>query len=365
MRKQLHQITVVLVFVVALFSGMLMNVVSSDVEYSEEERRRLKRFPAPSVEDLLDGGYFESLEMYSLDQFPFRETFRTINAMTRLNLFRQADVNGLYIVDDGVYRLRYPLDESSVHHAGELFHTIYEEHFAGHDVFFSVVPDKNYFVAPQNNYPHMDYASLVGILRESLGAFEYVDIFEKLEIGDYYRTDHHWRQERVVGVADFMLESMRGSAPNRDAYEMHTHAPFRGSYYGHASMPLRPDTLTYLTNDTIERSYAFDPVNEEARDIYHKDALEGVDPYNVFLGGAQPFLELVDPEASNDEELIVFGDSYANSLVPLLLEGYSRVTLVDLRHVSPDLLDQYIDISTQDVLFMYSTSILNDSRVLD
>ena len=67
-------------------------------------------------------------------------------------------------------------------------------------------------------------------------------------------------------------------------------------------------------------------------------------------------------EASlSDRELIVFRDSYGSSLVPLLVTGYKKITLVDTRYISPKILDQYIDFADQDVLFLYSTLLINDS----
>ncbi len=365
MFARIKHLSVLIVFATALFLGMVLNLVSADQEYSEDERRRLKQFPVPSFENITDGEYFQSLEAYSLDQFPYREAFRSVNAMTRLKLFNQTDVNGLYIIEESVYRMRYPLNESSIDHAGSLISSIYADYLQGMDVHFSIVPDKNYFVAEEHGYPHMDYGALETTLQDALKNMSYIPLFDKLDIDDYYRTDHHWRQERVVDVAEYFLESLDREYPKQNPYEFHNHSPFRGSYYGHVAMPLEPDTLTYLTNDTIARSYARNPVDDTIRHVYQKSALKGVDSYDVFLGGAHPFTELIDPKSDSDEELILFGDSYANSLAPLLLEGYSKITFVDLRHVSPNILDQYIDFSDQDVLFLYSTSILNDSWMLD
>ena len=70
------------------------------------------------------------------------------------------------------------------------------------------------------------------------------------------------------------------------------------------------------------------------------------------------------PNARTDRELVVFRDSFASSLAPLLLEGYSRVTLVDIRYLSPTQLGRYLTFTDQDVLFLYSTGVLNNSSTL-
>ena len=71
-----------------------------------------------------------------------------------------------------------------------------------------------------------------------------------------------------------------------------------------------------------------------------------------------------NPAAATDRELVVFRDSFGSSLVPLLVEGYARVTLIDIRYVNSAYLGNFVDFHGQDVLFLYSTLLLNDSLAL-
>lgn len=75
-------------------------------------------------------------------------------------------------------------------------------------------------------------------------------------------------------------------------------------------------------------------------------------------------LTIENPAYNGTKELIVFRDSYGSSLIPLLVTGYSKITVVDTRYISPKLLNQYIEFKDQDVLFMYSTLIINNSTTL-
>ena len=52
------------------------------------------------------------------------------------------------------------------------------------------------------------------------------------------------------------------------------------------------------------------------------------------------------------------------SLIPLLVKDYATVTVVDTRYIASDLLGQYLQFDEQDVLFLYSTLILNSSNSL-
>ena len=59
--------------------------------------------------------------------------------------------------------------------------------------------------------------------------------------------------------------------------------------------------------------------------------------------------------------MIVFRDSFAGSLIPYLVEGYQKITLVDIRYVDSKLLGAFLKVDNQDVLYLYSTILLNNS----
>ena len=69
---------------------------------------------------------------------------------------------------------------------------------------------------------------------------------------------------------------------------------------------------------------------------------------------------LSETEAGGVMEMPVFGSSMA----PLLVSDYSKVTLVDTRYIAPKLVGNFVDFEGADVLFLYSTLILNQSAAL-
>ena len=81
--------------------------------------------------------------------------------------------------------------------------------------------------------------------------------------------------------------------------------------------------------------------------------------YDFFLSGTRALLRIDNPNASTDEELIIFRDSFGSSLSPLLVEGYKSIYIVDIRYVMPDMLGMMIDFEGKDVLMMYSALVLN------
>ena len=102
----------------------------------------------------------------------------------------------------------------------------------------------------------------------------------------------------------------------------------------------------------------------QTQPLYNLEKANGGKPYDLFLSGPQGIQIMENPKGPAGKELVIFRDSFGSSLAPLLLEGYSKITLVDLRYVFSHTLDQYVDFTDQDVLFLYSSLLLNNSLSL-
>ena len=82
----------------------------------------------------------------------------------------------------------------------------------------------------------------------------------------------------------------------------------------------------------------------------------------LFLSGANALLTIENPNAETDRELYIFRDSFGSSISPLFAEGYAKVTVIDIRYVQSAFLGNLIDFTEgSDVLFLYSTGMLNSS----
>ena len=122
--------------------------------------------------------------------------------------------------------------------------------------------------------------------------------------------------------------------------------------------------ISYLTNDTLEQCLVYDYQNGKEIPVYDMEKAAGKDPYEMFLGGPLSLVTNENPNATSGKELILFRDSFGSSIAPLLVEGYEKVTLVDIRYMQPAMLEKFITFDNQDVLFLYSTSVLNNSSTI-
>ncbi len=278
---------------------------------------------------------------------------------------KSADENGVYVVDGYAAKLNYPLDEKSVEYAAKRFDYVYEQYLKDScaNIYVSVIPDKNYFLAKQNGYPSIDYSRLTTLLTEKMDYAEYIDIYPLLELSDYYRTDTHWRQEKITDVADKIAAAM-GVELSQEYTQTTLDAPFYGVHCRQSDITIEPDQLVYLQNEQLSECRVYDAETDSYTDVYNIEAASGDDPYEIFLSGAKSLLTIENPNASTDKELVIFRDSFACSLAPLLAEGYSNITLVDIRYLSPVLLGRFVNFHGQDILFLYSTLVLNNSTII-
>lgn len=345
-----------------LLGFLVWSILKPDEAVSQSERRPLAAFPKISAARVWNGDFMSAFEDYILDQFPMREEFRSLKAVTSRYAFAKRDNNGVYLARGHLSKLEYPFWPDSVDYAVERFRYVYEQYLADKEmnVYFSVIPDKNYFLAQENGYPFLDYEALFAQMEEGMDFAEYIDITPLLELSDYYRTDTHWRQERILDVAKYLASAM-GVSLTGDYRENKLEAPFYGVYYGQYALPLPGEELCYLSNDLLEQCRVYDYETGGDIPVYDREKAEGKDPYELFLSGPKSILTMENLLADTDRELILFRDSFGSSIAPLLAEGYRKIVLVDIRYISPAMLERFLTFENQDVLFLYSTSVLNQS----
>ena len=365
MKKTQQILTLVLSLgFIAVFAALFW--ILPDADESTVERRHLAKSPALSFSSVANGSFMNGFEKYMLDQFPLRNGFRSLKAAVNAKVFMKKDNNGLYSVGEHLSKLDFPTDFDSVERAAQRFRYMYDAYLrnSGTKTYLSVIPDKNTFIASQNGYPDKDYKALVDRLRSEFPEVKYIDISGLLSADDFYYTDSHWRQERILKVADEIADKM--GAERIGQCEKHdTGISFYGVYYGQAALPHAPESLFYLDNAVIRRLKVYNVETSSDIPVYDLGAAAGRDPYEMFLGGARSIIRITNPNTAKKRRLIVFRDSFGSSIAPLIAAGYSEITLVDIRYISPSSLGKLIDFTkADDALFLYSASVINNSETI-
>ena len=357
--------TIIFAAILAVFT--LSCLLKPDTAFSEGERRPLAEKPTVSTESIFSGEFMTSFEEYAVDQIPLREPLRTLKTLFSTKVFGKKDNNGLFTASGHISKIEYPQNDEMLSLAAEKFNFLYESYIKDKDmnIFLSIVPDKNIFLAKENGYLSLDYEKLIDDFKSKVPYMEYIDILPLLSLDDYYYTDSHWKQEKITDIAAFLGVQMNTDV-SAEYTENTLENPFRGVYLGQSALLHKPDTIKYLTNDILNSCTVtyYDNGMPEIRDMYNMEKANGKDPYEMFLSGTSPLLTIENPNAKTSKELILFRDSFGSSIAPLFAPGYKKITVVDIRYIQSGFLGNFIDFDNQDVLFLYSTTLLNNSTSL-
>ena len=350
-------LSILFVSFITLF--LIFNIFISDKEISKTERRKLKQFPEISIHDIISGEFMEDFDEYTTDQFILRNEFRNIKAQTNYNLFRKIDNNGIYVISDNIFKTEYPTNINSINNFINKINAIKTYLNKNNKVYLAIIPDKNYYVN-SDKYLNIDYDYLYNKINEI--DIEKIELRDILNLNDYYKTDTHWRQEKLFKVVNRLGEKLNFKSNTK--YKKNIYNDFNGVYLGQSALKIKPDKLIYLTNDIILNSEVYYYENSNNNSVYIEENLNNLDSYDIYLDGASSYIEITNKENKTGRELVIFRDSYASSLAPLLLEFYSKITLIDIRYISSNEYLKLIEFYNQDVLFLYSTLLVNNSSTL-
>lgn len=345
---------IVLLFLMILFIVPGMFFITNEKEISFYERRKL------STTNDLKEDFFGSLDKYLMDQFPFRDDLISISSSFNRYFLGNIENNDVYIVGKHIIPKNYPSDEKLIESFINKINFISNNYLKDSDVYCAVIPDKSYFL-DEDKYLKINFNNIFDNVKNN-GECTYIDIAQLLELDDYYYTDIHIKQDSYFQILEKMNKYMNFGYKNL-SYKSNTLHNFYGASYSKVPKFMNGDTLTYLTNEYIERANVWHLEYGE-KGVYDTGKLSGVDMYDVFLSGASSYIEIENDNPITDKELIIFRDSFGSSFSPLLIPFYKKISVIDLRYISFSNVVDLIDFQSKDVLFLYSTLIINNSNLL-
>ena len=356
MNDKIKDIVVTIIFLFTIIALFLINVIKEDTDISLAERRKLATMPELTTKSLFDGTYFKKFDSYVTDQFVERDAFRKIKI--DIELSTKGEYNNLYLYDDYIIEEVFPLNSNSINNLTNKINYIKDTYLNDNsNIYYTIIPDKNYFI--NNGNLKLNYNKLQDMMKNNLSNINYINIFDKLTLDNYYKTDTHWKEEDLFNVANTIANQMNFDITNNNV--VNTITTFKGSYAGRLSVTKDIDTIKTISNPSTLNSSVYNYETKKYTDIYDYTKINSLDKYDIYLSGAVPIIDIINNNSSSDKELIVFRDSYGSSLIPLLIEGYKKITVIDIRYISSKILNKYIDFNDQDVLFMYSILTINNS----
>lgn len=275
----------------------------------------------------------------------------------------QPDENGMYQQEGYWVQYRGGYDEKSASAFCRKLESLADTMLTDQNhLYYALIPDKSHYL-PDEGYPVLDFSALEQQVQQEISPrFTQIELADVLTLDSYYKTDLHWRQETLQPVLDALGNAMDFSL-DLSQWQPHQMDSFVGSYGKYISSPT-PETLMYLTSDATEQAQVDNLQTPDVHTVYDLSKLDTNNAYDMFLDGATPLVTIQNPNASTNRELVIFRDSYSSSLAPLLCGVYKTITMIDIRYMVSGLVPQYVTFTNQDVLFLYSGWVVNQSAML-
>lgn len=378
-----YSIFITVLFCTFIFGFGIAHFIIPDRESSEQENTNLAQFKAPTLKTVRSGEFMEDFEEYFNDQFPLRDQWVQLKALSERTLGKQEN-NKVYFGTDGQTLFAHFTRISDEELAARVGFVNKLGDNLDVPVYFSLVPDKSWAWAGllPDNAPNVDDNSTIQKAKELCGdKVNFIDMTytlgntcgnaEPSEDDSFYRTDHHWTTMGAQRAFQTLMEGMGlvRQMGNWDelSYQTLSCTEVSDSFYGTTYSAsgagwVRPDSIYTMIpeggtrgNITVARYPEGEPIEGG---LYYPEKLEVKDKYAYFLGGNQPLCIIKNPDAAGGK-LLVVRDSYADSLSPFLAEEFQEVHLFDLRYNNVSLKKYVADNGIDQVLVLYSGNNFN------
>ena len=389
--KALLRYPLVLLFFAFLVIYALADSAVNDRKESELENRTLAQKPTLTVSNLLateENKKFSYLyEQYINDQFLGRDGWISLKSRAE-SLLLKVENNGVVYGDEGtMYQKFFTLQNAATsglqieaninalstfaaRHPGLAKVMIVP---SADTILTSLLPAGAPFV---EEGPWME--QIADALGENADLLDLTDTFSA-HADEYlfYRTDHHWTTlGAYYGYLDYAAAV--GKTPlSLDGLTAEVVEDFFGTLYSKSKQyNAVADQLTYYpgldaemtilqlvdpeTRQAVEDAYAAGSMSEadyqkladRTVNLYETDKLAVRDKYAMFLYGNNGFCRIA---GSGEGKLMIIKDSYANSLIPFLLNNYAQIDVVDLRYLRDATVDELIEREGyDDLLVLYN-----------
>ena len=399
--KKILQYPIAVLFALFISVFFLVDVFNSDRAFSEFENTSLAQKPAFSWSSFVDGSFGSKYVKYINEQFLGRDNWISKKAVADMGLGR-IESHGVTYGDDHylMEKLEIVEDQNYPANAGtnivkqtaldrsngmvSSFLQMYDQ-----PITFSLVPNSYAILEDEvpTGFPGADQQAYTQQIYRTLS-----EVDDQLEIVDfsdalsqhkdeyiYYRTDHHWTTLGAYYAYVAYCEQKGLTPVSLEELEENKVEDFYGTFYSKAKRPSQPaDTITWYDVDVDEFAFVAnlqqdkqlaqlgEVVQEDGLELLRVDGMmdqrkfEVRDKYAAFMWGNSGYVKIKSSHNLNHQEgktsrLLLFKDSYANSMIPYLTYNYDEIIVVDLRYMAKstkELMQEEFD----DIFVMYNFS---------
>lgn len=363
-------IAAVAVMLIIFILGFL-NLVIGDKQYSGDENRVLAQKPELTAASLFDGSFMTDTESYLSDQFAGRSGL--MRARTAIDIFLgKKEENNVYIGKNHfLFEKPSEYNEERVGTTLSAIKSFTEKHKKIHS-YAALIPNSTEILPEYmpKNAPNENQTNQINIiysqLPENIKTLDMVPVLKTNKNRDalYYRTDHHWTTKAAALTFGELAPKMNLKT---DKVKYKTYAvtnSFNGTLSSSAGLFNAKDTIyVTLPESKVEYVVKYVAENKKSASVFDSSKLSAKNKYEVFLGGN--FSEIkIETSLNSKRVLMIFKDSYANSLIPMLTPYFRSIIVVDPRYYNGDIEKLVKRESVSDVLWLYNVNtFLSDTSI--
>lgn len=363
-KNKILKYPLIFVVVIMITTVFCFFVFSSDKEKSEWENRYLQSFPKISLQNIKDGTFMREFDEYAADQMPFRDIFIKVKSVCEMTILKQEN-NGIVRGKEGQLFTKHTENTNVFDKNTKIIYnylSILEGD--GRTVSVAIAPNATGILIDKIpcGMPNINQIEKINEFNNDISLLRNVNVIDlsrglKKHEGEYiyYRTDHHWTTSGAyIAYSEISKNPVSIEQLNKITVEN-----FYGTLYAkYKGMSVKADTIDYY--DIPIDSMLFD---DESKDtLYDLSKINVFDKYGLFLYGNKGKCVIKSHNSGNGKKLVVFKDSYANSVIPFLTYDYDEITLVDLRYFAGSVEEMLSENRDADVLLLYNFDFLNEDN---
>lgn len=354
---------------------MVAFAISPKAEKSISENRTLQQKPKMTMQSLLTGKYSKDYGKYLSDQFPARESMIKGKAKFDLLLGRK-ELNGVYICKDGYLMEGFTEASPEVTDAKIKAINNFVSQNPKLNVSMMLVPNKVEIyknLLPKNTPSDSQKAYLDKVKEKVDKKVNFVNLitpFNRIKNSTqlYYKTDHHWTTDGAYkGYEEFSKSRDISPAQEKSFTKSLATDKFLGSlYYKNGAQIGEPENIIlYLKEKPYPLLVKYYDTKEKVTTLYDADKLKGKDKYEIFTGGNHSQIK-IRTNVKTKRKLLLIKDSYANAMLPFLINDFAEINVVDLRYYTGTMADILNNNEVTDVLILYNVNTFNtDPSILN
>ncbi len=361
----MRKLTIIISLIVISFS--ILFLILPKEKFSSLENRTLTLKPTFKVEDVISGKYMNNIENYISDHFPFKSIFLYL----KTSFFKAIgfeEENDVYFGKDSYLIENY----SEIDYKEDLVETLKTfKNNTNANIKFMIIPTK--IMVYKDKLPK--YSRFVDQAKEIEYIYKHADIdsinllteFQK-EKGNhqlFYKTDHHWTSiGAYFGYKVYRESNNLGYLDLKKLKLKEVTDSFLGSTYSKVTNYNQETDSISIFKFINDLEVEYNDLNLKTKSLYNFDYLNKKDKYSLFLNNNHDLIKITNNDIKNGK-LLVIKDSFANSMVPLLINHYHEIDVIDPRYYKRSISKYISDNKIKDVLIIYNYGTLaTDKNIL-